>query len=1097
MHREISHIDDTFQKRSNLSLYLLTGLIGLLIAADLWPLLAAWIREKGVAVPTWSREIGGYRIVLLAAVLGGARVLYSSLESLLDGRLGADLALAIACVAAILIGEPLVAAEIVFIGMVGECLEGFTFERTQRAIQRIVEIFPRRCWLLRDGQEVRVLTSELHVGDRVVVKPGGRVPVDGVVQDGRSAVDQSALTGESLPVDKAPGDEVLASSLNQFGALTIEARRVAEHTVAGRVIELTARALKDKAPLERTADRLARYFLPAVLGLAAVTFVGSLGLRWLALRPEGGRFGLTDVTRSVYPALAVLVVSCPCALILATPAAIIAALGRLAGTGVLIKGGSALERLAQVTAFAFDKTGTLTEGRLELGDVVGLHGASANDVLQAAATAEQRSEHLLARLITHEAATRGLVCEPVGEFLAHPGAGVSVRTARGTVMVGTRRLLEERGITLPPEALAILEQLDAAGQTALLVAREGVVLGAIGARDRVRPEAAGVIADLRTLSIAHIALLTGDRNAVAQSIAGDLGITEVRAELLPEQKAAFVEQWQRQHKVGMVGDGINDAPALARADVGLAIGGTGTDVAAEAGDVVFMGDPLRPLPLLVRLSRETVRIIRQNIIIFAFVVNGLGIVLTAWLWPMLTAATTWYEQSPLAAVIYHQVGSLAVLLNAMRLLWFERSTTSPTWLGFRRTMQDIDQWMERHLDLHEFSHWLEHHWRPVTLGVAGSLLLLYALSGLVQVGPDELAVVRRFGEPVADLPPGLHARWPWPIEDVTRVQPDRVHTVEIGFRSAGRGGMGAATLAWASVHGGDGLRRVSDEAVMITGDGNLVELQATVRYVIDNPHDYLFKVREADPVIRAVAESVLREAVAGQPFLDLLTTNRERFQQDALARMRQRCARYDSLGVRLDGLSLHDLHPPQEVVSAYHDVTKAMQAHDRVVNEAEAEALRKKRSAQASALQLVRQATAAKHETVTQEAAAQAAFLARYKVRSGLSLREEGQLLGDAFRAVWRGQAPAAAYDQYARGRRERLAQQAALTDFRLFWDALARALVGRDKVIIDADKMPGRRHLFLLDPDQFRVPFPVAMPPDRTPFSPRGSRMEGPGEGP
>src|SRR5439155_1664464 len=204
---------------------------------------------------------------------GGARTLYGAVESIMQGRIGADLAIAIACAAAILIREPLVAAEIVFIGMVGECLESLTFERTQRAIRHLVEIFPRRCWLLRDGQEVRVLTSELQVGDRVVVKPGGRVPVDGVVLDGRSAVDTSALTGESLPLDRGPGDEVLAGSLNQFGALTLEARRVAEHTVAGRVIELTARALKDKAPLERTADRMARYFLPAVLGLAALTLM--------------------------------------------------------------------------------------------------------------------------------------------------------------------------------------------------------------------------------------------------------------------------------------------------------------------------------------------------------------------------------------------------------------------------------------------------------------------------------------------------------------------------------------------------------------------------------------------------------------------------------------------------------------------------------------------------------------------------------------------------------------------------------------------------------------------------------------------------------
>src|SRR5262249_29591467 len=256
MHREISHTDPTFQSESNLSLYLLTGLLGVLIGLDLWPTVASWFPGDGL--PSWPTEWKGYRFAHLAAIIGGARILFTSLEGLLEGRIGADLALAIACIAAILINEPLVAAEIVFIGMLGECLESFTFERTQRAIRRIVEVCPRRCWLLRDGQEVRVLTSELRVGDRVVVKPGGRGPADGVVEEGCSAVDASALTGESMPVEKGPGDEVLAGSLNQFGALTVRAERVGEQTVVGRVIEVTARALQDKAPLERTADRLAR-----------------------------------------------------------------------------------------------------------------------------------------------------------------------------------------------------------------------------------------------------------------------------------------------------------------------------------------------------------------------------------------------------------------------------------------------------------------------------------------------------------------------------------------------------------------------------------------------------------------------------------------------------------------------------------------------------------------------------------------------------------------------------------------------------------------------------------------------------------------------
>jgi Cu+-exporting ATPase len=1071
MHREISHTDEAFHQRGNPSLYLLTALLGLLIVLDLWPAVARWATERGLPLRSWPQEIGGYRIVLLAAILGGARVLYGSLESLSEGRLGADLAIAIACVAAILIGEPLVAAEIVFIGLVGECLESFTFERTQRAIRRIAEVFPQRCWLLRDGQQIRVFTHTLQAGDHVVVKPGGKVPVDGVVLDGRSAVDQSALTGESLPVDKGPGDEVLAGALNQFGALTIEARRVAEQTVAGRVVELTARALKDKAPLERTADRLARYFLPVVLSLALFTFLVSLGYRWLSL-PRESRLGLADVTRSVYPALSVLVVACPCALILATPAAIIAALGRLAGTGVLIKGGSALERLSQVTGFAFDKTGTLTEGRPELGDIVTLDGVSETELLQAAASAEQRSEHVLARLITQEAVRRGVVLTDVEEFLAYPGAGVKALTPQGRLLVGTARLLNECGVALSPQVQALLERLDASGQTPLLVARDGRLLGIIGARDRIRPEAPSVVTQLRELGVQEMALLTGDRSAVAVAVASQLGIGEVQAELLPDQKAAFIERWQQQLKVAMIGDGINDAPALARADVGLAVGGGGTDIAAEAGDIILMREPLQPLPFLLRLSRETVRIIRQNIIIFAFVVNAIGIVVTAWLWPLLAPSPGWYEQSPLAAVIYHQIGSLAVLLNAMRLLWFERAG-GPAWQRARATLKSVDHWLEHRLDAHEFLHWLEHHWRVIAIGLSAAALVAYTLSGLIQVQADEAAVVRRFGAPVADLGPGLHWRWPWPIEEATRVRPQRIQTLEIGFRSTTDTSVSTA-LTWASAHGGGERQRQGEEAVMITGDGNLIELQATIRYVVAEPRVYLFDVRDADGALRAITESVLREAVAGQAFLDLLTTQRELFQAQTLAQVRKRCEGYGGLGIRLDGLSLHDLHPPQEVVADYHRVTQAMEDRDRQVNEAQAAAIRKKRDAQATALLNIRLAQALAHEITTQAEASRTAFLARHAMRNQLSLRDDLRLLGGAWRALSHGQLPESVYRDYSRRRREQLAAQAALTDFRLFWDALAQALGGRDKVIIDADSVPGRRHLWLLDPDQFRVPMPV-----------------------
>jgi Cu+-exporting ATPase len=1086
MHRELRQGEEAFDRESPLALYLLTGLLGLLLGADLWPIFARWLLSAGgPALPSWPNEVGGYRLALIAAVIGGARTLYGSINALLEGRVGADLALAVACVAAVLLNEPLVAAEIVFIGMAGECLEFFTFERTQRALRGLVELCPRRCWRLRDGNEERILVSELQTGDVVVVKPGGRVPADGVVRDGRSTLDVSALTGESLPADKTLGDEVLAGSLNQTGALTIEATRVAEHTVVGRVIELTSRALRDKAPLERTADRLAKYFLPAVLTLAALTFLGGLIIH------GGGWFRGVDSARltfgqavrlSVYPALSVLVVACPCALILATPAALVAALGRLAGTGILIKGGSALERLASVNAFAFDKTGTLTEGRLELGDIIPLGETSADELFRLAATAEQRSEHPIARLLLDEARRRGLQPEGVEDFEAQPGCGVRVRSAAGTLLVGARRLLEEQGVVVPQEAQEAVARLDAAGQTVLLVAREGQVLGVIGARDRLRADALGIIAELRALGINDIALLTGDRSAVADAIAATLGLSEVRAELLPAQKAEWVAERQASgKKVAVVGDGVNDAPALARADVGLAIGGTGADVAAEAGDIVLMlgknGDPLRSIPLLLRLSRETVRIVRQNIIVFAFGVNAAGIVLTAWLWPLVVPAT-WYEQGPVAAVIYHQLGSLAVLLNAMRLLWFERR--SPTFDRVGNRFQQVNDWLEHRFDFDEAVHWFGHHWRPIGACVTLLLVLAYSLSGLTPVGPDEVAVVRRFGRPLPDdLGPGLHWCWPWPVEEVTLLQPDRVRTVEIGFRAA-TAGIVPGARAWSSPHGTDGVQRVSEEAVMITGDGNLVELQGTLRYTVADPRTYLFGSADTPALLRSATESVLREMTASRTFADLLTNDRGRLHGEAVERLRQRIAELGAggLGVRLEGLSLHDLHPPQEVVQAYHNVTEAMEARDERVNLARADVLTAEREQLAKSRQTVLRAEAAKEQAVRLAEARLDEFRSRYRARSELSLATEFRLLGDMSRAVANGQDSKAATGDYQRRRGEMLATQAALTDFRLYWQRLGDALTGREKVIVDADRVPGRRHLWLTPFDPPRLP--PAAPTDR-----------------
>ncbi|MBM3979422.1 MAG: cation-translocating P-type ATPase family protein [Planctomycetes bacterium] len=1124
MHREISTVDDPFRSESPLALYLLTAVVGALLGADLWPVVAGWLKGQGVETYSWARDASGFRYALFAAVIGGARVLYTSLEALFEGRVGSDLALAIACLAAIVLKEPVVAAEVVFIGLVGECLEALTFARTQNALGKLAELFPQRCWVLRDGAEVRTYTADLIVGDKVVAKPGGRVPVDGVVTDGRSAVDASAITGESLPVDKGPGDAVLAGSIVQHGALTVEAQKVAKDTVAGQVIALTAQALKDKAPLERYADRLARYFLPLVVVLALATFASNFAYQYYGTPPQGfPKPGARAAARvAAYPALAVLVVACPCALILATPAAVIAALGRLAGTGVLIKGGSALERLAGVTAFAFDKTGTLTEGKLELGDVIPLGGASAEQLLTAAATAEQRSEHPLARLIVGAAAARGLSVPAVDAFRAHPGAGVTASFGGTALIVGTRRLVEEQGVALPADALAALDRLDAAGQTSLLVvrtslvvARDGVVLGVLGARDTLRPEAAQVLADLRALGIAPVALLTGDRAAVARAVAEQLPVTEVHAELLPAQKAEWVAGQEpnpptpfpkREGGVGeeatsptppsllgkgvgglgssvaFVGDGINDAPALARAGVGIAIGGgRGTDVAAEAGDIVMMGEPLKPLPLLVRLSRETVRIIRQNILVFAFGVNLLGIVLTGWLWPLFASSPDWYESAPLAGVIYHQLGSLAVLLNSMRLLAFDR-TESRALARVRGASKAVEGWLGR-LSFDGLLHGLAHRWKAVGGLLASVALAAWLATAVAQIEAGEVGVVRRFGDVTADLPPGLHLRWPWPVETVTRVRPGEVRTIEIGFRVVPGAQKGPGANTWAGSHG-DGVGPVTDEAVMITGDDSLVELRAIARYRVSDPRKFLFGATDPEFVIRSATESVLRELVAGHKFIELLTHRRAEIERVALERLARRVteAAPDGLGVALEGFTLYDLHPPPEVVNSYHTVAKAIQERDRAVNEALADALRVRRRAEQEADSARKRAAADAHAKLEAARADRDAFLAWRDARTKLTAAEEAALSAERAKRVGAGEAPAAVDADLAARRATALAARRALLDTRLTYQALVDALRLRDKVFVDAADLPGRRHLFLMDPDLLRLPPGFGLPKEKEP---------------
>jgi Cu+-exporting ATPase len=1048
MHREISSSERLDQGEPPLSLYLLTGLIGLLLAADLWPAFVQW---TGWSLPTWPRDLFGRQsfFALVAAVLGGARVLYGSLESLFEGKLGADLALAIACIAAILIGEPLVAAEVVFIGLLGEVLENYTFTRSQKAIRALLEVTPRRCWRLRDGQEERILVSDLKTGDVVVVKPGARIPADGIIREGRASVNTAALTGESLAREKGAGDEVLAGSLIEGGSLTIEATQVAEQTVIGRVLTLTVEALKQKSEVERAADRLARYFLPAVLGLALFTFLVAVIGNSIWARPVEGasKPGLgAAITMATYPALSVLVVACPCALILATPAAILAALGRLAGTGILIKGGASLERLAEVNAFAFDKTGTLTEGVLELADVVPIADVSPDEVLQAAATAEQKSEHLLARIVLEGAAARSLVPRPVEEFQAHPGGGVRVVSNGRVLVVGTRRFLLEQGVVVGDEVGAVLDRLDAAGQTSLLVARDGQVLGAIGARDRSRADAADVITRIRNLGIEDISLLTGDRQAVAEAVAAQLGISDVHAELLPAQKAEIVGREGR--RVAFMGDGVNDAPALARAHVGLAVGGTGTEVAAEAGDIVFLSDPLRSLPLLIRLSRETVRIIRQNIILFAFAVNLVGVVLTAWLWPLLAPAGWWYQQSPLVAVLYHQVGSLLVLLNSLRLLWFEKTEPSPRMTAWHGRFDAVNAWMERNLNFDQWLHGLSHHWRKALGGIAVLLVLIYALSGLTQINADEVGVVRRFGRVMeGDLEPGLHWCWPWPIDQVSRVQQHRLRSVEVGFRSVQGARPAVDAGNWASMHG-DAIRRYPDESVMITGDDNLIEVLATLHYTIADVRVYLFESEQTEEALRFAVESVLRELVASRAFTPLLTSEGQSLQTMALERLRPRCA---NLGVKLEALMLQELHPPPEVVASFHGVAQAMEKEQELINQARTEETERLEKGESDRTRVRLIGEVERARLVEEAKTGEKVFALRWKARSTLTPYQDLRLFWETLITAKPNATQEELIAHLTRFRKEELARKALWSDERLRREVLSRTLPGRELMLIDA----------------------------------------------
>ena len=542
------------------------------------------------------------------------------------------------------------AAVIIVLVLLGQVLELRARSQTGGAILGLLNLAPATARRLdKEGKEQDIPLAEVQPGDRLLLRPGERVPVDGVVLEGGSAVDESAVTGEAIPTEKHQGDDLIGGTVNGTGSLLMEARRVGQDTVLARIVQMVSAAQRSRAPIQRLADRTAAYFVPGVVVAALATAVV-----WGLLGPE------PSWTYALVNAAAVLLIACPCALGLASPMAVMVGVGRGAQQGVLIKDAESLEILAKVDTLIVDKTGTLTEGKPRLVEVVGTNGYTDSDVLRAASSLEQRSEHPLAAAILEGAGSRRLPASEVSGFKALAGQGVTGQVAGKSVILGNRSLLEESGIpvgVLQKQAESLHQQ----GQTVMFLAVENQLAGLLSVADAIRVSTPVAISELKDEGV-RILMLTGDNHTTAEAVARNLDIDELRAEVLPHQKAETVKALQHQgFTVAMAGDGINDAPALAQADVGIAMG-TGTDVAIETASVTLVAGDLGGIVRARRLSRATVRNIRQNLF-FAFVYNTLGIPLAAGvLYPFFGLLL-----SPMLAAAAMSFSSVSVIANALRL----------------------------------------------------------------------------------------------------------------------------------------------------------------------------------------------------------------------------------------------------------------------------------------------------------------------------------------------------------------------------------------------------------------------------------------------
>jgi Cd2+/Zn2+-exporting ATPase len=589
----------------------------------------------------------------IAAVAGGWFAARSTFEALRRFKFDVNLLMLLAAVGAAVTGAVFEAAVLMFLFSLSNTLEVYTMGRTRRALKALLELRPARALVRREGREIEVEAEAVRLGEIVIVKPGEAFAVDGTVSLGSSLVDQSSLTGESVPVEKAPGDKVFAGTLNQHGALEIVTTRVAANSTLARIVSLVREAQEQKSRTEEVAEWVGRYYTIVVIVAAALMLGLSLFVFHLPWKGTSG---------ALYRAMTLLVVASPCALVIATPATVLSAIANAARNGILFKGGRYLEVLGRVKAMAFDKTGTLTRGRFEVTDVVPLGGATEADVLALAAAAEKRSPHPLAQAVVRAADARGVAFTAAEQLVNHLGKGLVATRGGTTIAVGTPELFASLGLEPPGEALEAVRTFAADARTAMIVHGDST-WGVIAAADEVRPTSAATVRELRRLGVTRLAVLSGDNAHTVDAIARRTGMDERHGELLPEDKVRVIADLERAHgAVAMIGDGVNDAPALARASVGIAMGGIGSDAAMESADVVLMADDLTALPYALRLAQRANRVVIQNLVI----ATGVMLMLVAWVFA--GQALPLGQLKLPVAVSGHEGSTVVVILNGLRLL---------------------------------------------------------------------------------------------------------------------------------------------------------------------------------------------------------------------------------------------------------------------------------------------------------------------------------------------------------------------------------------------------------------------------------------------